>query len=264
MAASLGWRPLDYALGGARVLVTGASSGLGAHFAERLAEAGAKVALCARRSNRIEALAQHLNRNGGMAAAISMDVESEASIVAGFDAAEAALGGTIEVVVNNAGMNSAGATVDLDVAAFDQLMAVNVRGPFLCAREGARRLIKAGVKATGSGRIINIASIGAHTVLAGLTAYCTSKAAVVMMTKSLAKEWAREGICVNAICPGYVETELNAEWLAQEAGQRMVARFPRKRLMRAQDLDHTLLFLAGGHSTHVTGAVITIDDGQSL
>ncbi|MFZ4121854.1 MAG: SDR family NAD(P)-dependent oxidoreductase [Caulobacterales bacterium] len=257
--------PTDpFGLSGARVLITGASSGLGAHFASALAQAGARVALAARRSDRIEALAQEITKTGGSAVAIGLDVQDEASIIAGFDAAQAGLGGPMDVVVNNAGMNSQGAAVDLDIAAFDQLIAVNVRGVFLCAREGARRMMQAGVKSTGRGRVINIASIGAHTVLPGLSAYCTSKAAVAMMTKSLAREWARQGISVNAICPGYVETEINAEWLSQEGGQRMVNGFPRKRLMRAGDLDHTLLFLAGAHSAYVTGAVITIDDGQSL
>jgi NAD(P)-dependent dehydrogenase (short-subunit alcohol dehydrogenase family) len=252
-----------FGLNGTTVLVTGASSGLGAHFARILAGHGAKVIAAARRAERLAALTADITAAGGRAAAVSLDVEDEGSVIAGFDAAERAMG-PVDVVINNAGMNSQGLAVDLSMEAFDQLFNVNVRGVFLCAREGAKRMMARGVKDTSRGRVINIASIGAHTVLPGLTAYCTSKAAVAMMTKSLAREWARQGISVNAICPGYVETEINADWLKQEGGQRMVAGFPRKRMMEARALDHTLLFLAGAHSGSTTGAVITIDDGQSL
>jgi len=252
-----------FGLKGAKILVTGASSGLGAHFAHILAAHGAHVAAAARRADRLASLVDDICAAGGRAAAVSLDVQDETSIVAGFDAAEQAIG-PLDVVINNAGMNVQGLATDLPIEAFDQLMSVNVRGVFLCAREGARRMMARGVKETGRGRVINIASIGAHTVLPGLTAYCASKAAVAMMTKSLAREWARQGVSVNAICPGYVETEINAEWLRQEGGQRMVAGFPRKRMMEAGAMDHTLLFLAGAYSASTTGAVITIDDGQSL
>ncbi len=252
-----------FGLQGATVLVTGASSGLGAHFATILAAEGAKVVAAARRADRLASLVADISAAGGKAAAVSLDVRDEASIIAGFDAAERALG-PVDVLINNAGMNSQGLAVDLPAEAFDQLFSVNVRGVFLCAREAAKRMMARGVRDTGRGRVINIASIGAHTVLPGLTAYCTSKAAVAMMTKSLAREWARQGISVNAICPGYVETEINADWLKQEGGQRMVAGFPRKRMMEATAMDHTLLSLAGAHSGSTTGAVITIDDGQSL
>jgi NAD(P)-dependent dehydrogenase (short-subunit alcohol dehydrogenase family) len=143
-------------------------------------------------------------------------------------------------------------------------MDVNVRGVFLCAREAAKRLIARGPEAAARGRIVNIASIGGLTVLPGLAAYCTSKAAVVMMTKALAREWARHGVCVNAICPGYAETEINADWLGSEGGQRMVKGFPRRRLLRLEDLDAIVSLLAGAGSAYITGSVFTIDDGQSL
>jgi len=252
-----------FGLKGTTVLVTGASSGLGAHFARLLAAHGAKVVAAARRADRLVSLVADIAADGGQAAAVTLDVQDEASIIAGFTAAEAALG-PVDVVINNAGMNSQGLAVDLSAEQFDQLMSVNVRGVFLCAREGARRMMARGSRDTGRGRVINIASIGAHTVLPGLTAYCTSKAAVAMMTKSLAREWARQGISVNAICPGYVETEINADWLKEEGGKKMVAAFPRKRMMDAEAMDNTLLFLAGSHSAATTGAIITIDDGQSL
>lgn len=244
-------------LEGRTVLVTGASSGLGAQFARSLAAAGAKVALAARRAERLRALAQEI---GPSAHAVALDVTDEASIAAAFDAAEAALG-PVHALVNNAGMNVAGLATDIPAAAFDQIFAVNVRGVFLCAREAARRMIARGEP---EGRIVNVASIGGLTVLPGLTAYCSSKAAVVMMTKSLAREWARRGVNVNAICPGYVETEINADWLASEGGRRMVQGFPRRRLMRAEDLDPLVVYLCGAQARFVTGSIFTIDDGQSL
>ena len=233
-----------FGLAGVGVLVTGASSGFGAHFATILAKQGAKVAVAARRADRLAQLVETIRDAGGQAAAVAL--------------------GPIDVVINNAGVNARGLATDISAEDFDQVMAVNVRGVFLCAREGARRMIARGSRETGRGRVINIASIGAHTVLPGLTAYCTSKAAVAMMTKSLAREWARQGVSVNALCPGYVETEINAGWLQEEGGQRMVQGFPRRRLMQASAMDNTVLFLAGAHSAATTGAVITIDDGQSL
>lgn len=250
-------------LAGRRILITGASSGLGAHFAETLAAAGAEVALAARRTDRLDALAGRITASGGKAVAVAMDVQDEASIIAGFDAAEATLG-PIDVALANAGMNSRGASVDISAADFDQVFAINVRGAFLTAREAARRMMLRADAQTGGGRIIVIASIGGLKVLPGLTPYCMSKAALVMMTRALAREWARTGICVNAICPGYVETELNAEWLSAEGGQRMVQGFPRRRLMRAEDIDDTLFFLAGPRSAYVTGSIFTLDDGQSI
>lgn len=243
-------------------LVTGASSGLGARFARVLAAAGARVVLAARRADRLSAQVAAIRASGGVAQAVTLDVEKEASIIAAFDAAEAAMG-PVDTVINNAGMNARGLAVDIPAADFDALMAVNVRGVFLVAREGARRMLREG-RDPARGRIVNIASIGALTVLPGLTPYCTSKAAVVMMTRSLAREWARHGIAVNAICPGYVETEINADWLAEAGGQRMVQGFPRRRLMREQDLDAPLLMLAGANGQFVTGSIVTIDDGQSL
>jgi NAD(P)-dependent dehydrogenase (short-subunit alcohol dehydrogenase family) len=253
----------SFDLAGRRALVTGASSGFGARFARVLAAAGADVALAARRTDRIEALAEELRGAGRKATAVALDVTNAEAIPAAFDAVEAALG-PVDIIINNAGMNARGLATDIAVEDFDRVMAVNVRGVFLVAREGARRMIAGGSPAHGRGRVINIGSIGGLKVLPGLTAYCTSKAAVVMMTRSLAREWARHGVCVNAICPGYVETEINADWLAEAGGQKMVQGFPRRRLMRDADLDATLLMLASDAGAFITGSVITLDDGQSL
>ncbi|HEX6859071.1 MAG TPA: SDR family NAD(P)-dependent oxidoreductase [Caulobacteraceae bacterium] len=245
---------------GRAVLITGASSGLGRRFARVLAASGAKVALAARRTDRLQALVDEI---GGEAVAVQMDVRDEASVIAGFDAAEKALG-PIESVIANAGMNSEGMATDITADEFSRVLDVNVKGAFLTAREGARRMLAHGVKDTGRGRIVLIASIGAFTVLPGLAAYCASKAAVLQLGKVLAREWANRGINVNIVCPGYIETELNAEWFASEGGQRQVAGFPRRRLMEEADLDAIVAYLASDAARAVTGSVFTIDDGQSL
>ena len=244
-------------------LITGASSGLGARMARVLAASGAKVALAARRTDRLQALAEEIKVAGGRAHAVAMDVTDEASVIAGFDGAEAALG-PVDTVFANAGMNNRALAAEITVEAWDEMMAINVRGVFLTAREGARRMMAAGSRETGRGRIILISSIGALKVLPGLTAYCTSKAAVLMMGKSLAREWANRGINVNTICPGYVLTELNADWFGEEGGKKQIAGFPRRRLMDEEDLDAMALYLASDASRAITGSVFTLDDGQTL
>ncbi|PZR32981.1 SDR family NAD(P)-dependent oxidoreductase [Caulobacter segnis] len=247
-------------LTGRTVLVTGASSGIGAHLARRAAAAGARVALAARRADRLEALVAEIGPN---AAAFSMDVEDEGSIIAGYDAIEARLGAP-DTVIANAGINVQGSALDIAAADFDKVLGVNTRGVFLTAREGARRMIRAGSEASGRGRVLLVASIGAHKVLPGVTAYCASKAATAMMGKSLAREWARKGINVNVLCPGYIRTELNSDWFDTEGGQRLVGSFPRKRLMDEDDLTGTALYLCSDAARAVTGSVFTVDDGQSL
>ncbi len=250
-------------LSGRVALITGASSGLGARMARVLAASGAKVALAARRVDRLAGLAQEIAEAGGEAFPVAMDVTVEASIIAGFDAAEAALG-PVDTVFANAGMNNRALAVEITPEAWDEVMAINVRGVFLTAREGAKRMMAAGSRESGRGRIILVASIGALKVLPGLTAYCSSKAAVVMMGKSLAREWANRGINVNTICPGYVRTELNAEWFDEEGGKKQVAGFPRRRLMDESDLDAMALYLASDASRAITGSTFTLDDGQTL
>jgi NAD(P)-dependent dehydrogenase (short-subunit alcohol dehydrogenase family) len=250
-------------LSGRVALVTGASSGLGARFAKILSQAGAKVVLCARRIDRLEALAGEIRDAGGAALPLGMDVTDADSVAAAFDAAEATLG-AVDTVFANAGMNNRALAVEITPEAWDEVMVVNVRGVFLTAREGAKRMIAAGSRESGRGRIVLIASIGAHKVLPGLTAYCTSKAAVAMMGRSLAREWANRGINVNVLCPGYALTELNAEWFDEAGGKAQIASFPRRRLMDVSDLDAMALYLAGDASRAITGSVFTLDDGQSL
>ena len=250
---------MEHDLSGRVALVTGASSGLGRHFAELLSERGARVALTGRRTDRLEALAKELTSRGAEVAPIFLDVTDAKQIPHALEQAERALG-PIDTLVNNAGMSVQGQAVELSTEGFDSVMSTNVRGPFLLATEVGRRMIAR--KAVG--RIINIASIGSFRVLPGLTAYCTSKAALAMMTQCLAREWARHDISVNALCPGYIETELNAPWFQSEKGQAQIRSFPRRRLAEESDLDDMFLLLASPASRGITGSILTVDDGQSL
>lgn len=250
---------MEFDLKGRTAFVTGATSGLGRHFAKVLSGAGAAVALAGRRGDRLEAVKREIEESGGRAAAIELDVTDETRIAPALDKAEAALG-PIDILVNNAGLSVFGLAADISASDFDKVISTNLRAPFLLATEVGRRLIAA----KREGRIINIASIGSFRVLPGVTAYCISKAGLAMMTQCLAREWARKGINVNAICPGYVETELNDEWFASEKGKAQIDGFPRKRLAKESDLDGMLLLLASGASRTITGSLLTVDDGQSL
>lgn len=248
-------------LRGRTALVTGASSGLGARFVEILAAAGAKVAACARRTDRLQDLAARVRKAGGVVEPIAMDVEDPASIVAGFTKAQAALG-AVDIMIANAGLNAQGASIDLDAEALAQLVRVNVQGVYLTAREAAKQMISGPNAARG--RIVLLGSVGSQRPLAGLTAYSMSKAAVAMMGKGFAREWARYGITVNTICPGWIATELNSEWLASEGGEKLVKTFPRRRVMDAGGLDGLILFLASDASASITGGVFAADEGQVL
>lgn len=253
----------ERALEGKVALVTGASGGLGAHFARVLARAGAEVVLAARRLELVEAGAAQIVAEGGRAHARVLDVADVAQIGHLFDEVASTVG-PVEILINNAGVGGEGRALDLTPEAWDQAFDVNVRGVFFCAQAAARQMIDADLAASGGGRIVNIASIAAHTVLPGLSAYNASKAAVGMLTKALAREWARHHIAVNALCPGYVETDINNDWFATEAGQKQIRGFPRRRLMEAQDLDAALFMLAGPAAAAITGTLVTVDDGQSL
>lgn len=250
-------------LEGRVAVVTGASGGLGLHFATLLAGEGASVALMARRVDRIETAANEIAASGGRAVAIALDVANAAAIGPALDAAQERLG-PLSIMINNAGISGEGLALDISPEDWDATFAVNVRGVFIGAREAARRMLANGEAEAGHARIVNIASIGAHTVLPGLAAYCASKAAVAQMTKVLAREWARPGIAVNALCPGYIETDLNSAWFATEGGQKQLKGFPRRRFMDDTDLDAALMMLAGPAARAITGSVITLDDGQSL
>ncbi|MFL0355274.1 SDR family NAD(P)-dependent oxidoreductase [Erythrobacter sp. GH1-10] len=244
-------------LSGRTALVTGASSGLGSRFGRILAANGANVALGARRKDRLESLAAEI---GPQAAAIEMDVMREADIVAGFDAAEEAFG-TVDTVIANAGIDGAGMAVDMPEEEIERTLAVNLKGAILTAREGAKRMITAGV---ARGRIVMIASITAFEPSPGLVAYSASKAGVVQAARSMAREWARAGICVNTISPGYIRTAINDAWFDTEPGKKQIARFPKRRLMGEEGLDGVVLFLCSDAAEFVTGSDFVLDDGQTL
>jgi len=244
-------------LSGRTALITGASSGLGARFGRILAENGARVALGARRKDRLEALAAEIGPN---AAAIAMDVGREADVIAGYDAAEVAFG-TVDTVIANAGIDGAGLMTEMSEEEIERTLAINLKGAILTAREGAKRMMTAGVT---KGRIVLVASITAFEPSPGLVAYAASKAGVVQAARSMAREWARAGICVNTISPGYIRTAINDEWFDTEPGRRQIARFPRRRLMEESGLDGPVLFLCSDAAEFVTGADFVLDDGQTL
>lgn len=250
-------------LSGRVALVTGASSGLGAGFAKALAAAGARVVLAARRIDKLAQQVAAIEAAGGEAIAVAMDVTDEASTIDAYDAAEAAFG-TVDTIIANAGVATEKMAMQLDIADIDALLAANLRGVFLTAREGAKRLDKAGSRESGRGRIILIGSITAEKIYPASSMYGATKAAVRHLGRSLAREWARRGINVNIIQPGYFESEMTADMFASDVGKALVASFPRQRMRPASDLHAPLLFLASDASIGVTGSVITIDDGQSL
>ena len=249
----------NFRLDGKVALVTGASSGLGLRFAKVLAKAGASVALAARRTDRLAGIEREIEAEGGKAISLKLDVTSARSVADAFEATEGALG-PVDILINNAGMNIEARAVDLPETEYDRMMDTNVKGAFLMAQQAAKRMIAR----KAPGRIVNIASIGAFTVLPGLAVYCMSKAAIAMMTRALAREWATRQINVTGICPGYIATELNADWFGSEGGQKQIAGFPRRRLGVEADLDGTLLLLCSDAGRIMTGTLVTVDDGQSL
>lgn len=250
----------SFDLTGKVALVTGATSGLGVRFARVLAGAGANVAITGRRTDRLAEVAKTIGAESkSRVSTHALDVTDARSVEQCVGAVEAALG-PIDILINNAGMNVQAMAVDLSEQDFDRVMDTNVKGAFLMAQAVGKRMI---VRKQG-GRVINIASIGAHETLPGLAAYCTSKAAVAMLTRSLAKEWARYQINVTALCPGYIETELNSDWFHEEGGKKQIASWPRRRLMEESDLDAMILLLASNASRAITGSIIDVDDGQSL
>lgn len=248
-------------LSGRTALITGASSGLGSRFGKILAANGARVALGARRKDRLEALANEIGDN---AAAVEMDVGREADIIAGFDAAESAFGpgkAAIDTVIANAGVDGAGMMTSISEEEIEHTLAINLKGAMLTAREGAKRMIANGVT---NGRIVMIASITAFEPSPGLVAYAASKAGVVQAGRSMAREWARAGICVNTVSPGYIRTAINDEWFDTDLGKKQIARFPKRRLMGEDGLDGPVLFLCSDAAEFVTGTDFVLDDGQTL
>ncbi|HNJ47266.1 MAG TPA: SDR family NAD(P)-dependent oxidoreductase [Novosphingobium sp.] len=239
-------------------LVTGASSGLGARFARVLAARGAAVALCARRLDRLEALAAEIRAAGGKALAVRMDATDAASLIDAVASAEAAFG-TVDILVNNAGMPDAQRAHKMSLELIDQVIAVNLRGPWVLACEVARRLIAAGKP----GRIVNISSVAHFRYDGGGAAlYAVTKTAIARMAEALAVEWAHYGINVNAVAPGMFVSEMT-DGMFERMGGNPAQHLPRKRVPVPEQMDSTLLYLVSPASECVTGATIRIDDGQS-
>lgn len=239
-------------LSGKRALVTGASGGLGRHFAQVLAKQGMEVTVGARRTDALAQTVHTITANGGLAQAISLDVTNPASV------AEAFAGMAFDVVVNNAGVTHDGPALKTSETDWTRVIETDLSGVFRVSQAAAAALIRDGK----GGSIVNIASILGLRVAGHVAAYTAAKAGVVQLTRALALEWARHGIRVNALCPGYIETELNQEFFASDAGQALIRRIPQRRLGQPADLDGPLLLLASKAGAFITGTEIVADGGH--
>jgi NAD(P)-dependent dehydrogenase (short-subunit alcohol dehydrogenase family) len=251
-------------LSGRIAFITGASSGLGAQFARTLASAGAAVVLASRRVDKLKELRAIIDGEGGDAHVIELDVTDHASIKSAVAHAETEVG-SIDILINNSGVSTTQRIQDVSPDDYDFMFDTNVKGAFFVAQEvGKRMLARAKGTAPGNytgGRIVNVASMAGLRVLPQIGVYCMSKAAVVHMTKAMAAEWGKHGINVNAICPGYIETEINQHHWETPQGQKLVQMLPRKRLGKIDDLDAVLVMLASPQSDFINGAIIAADDG---
>lgn len=234
--------------------MTGASSGLGAHFARLLAQHGVAVTAAARRTDKVADLCASITAAGGRAEGLALDVSDAQGV-------EVALSGRVfDIVVNNAGVAATAFALDHDAATIDSVIDTNLKGPFHVARAAARAMIDAG----RPGSIINIASILGFRVAGQVSAYAASKGGLVQLNRALALEWARHGIRVNALCPGYIETELNRDFFASDAGKTLIKRVPQRRLGQPGDLDGALLLLASDLGGFMTGTEIVVDGGHTI
>ena len=254
-------------LSGRVAFITGASGGLGAQFARTLSAAGAAVVLASRRVEKLKELRSQIEAGGGDAHVVALDVTDHDSIKAAVAHAETEVG-SIDILVNNSGVSTTQRLQDVSEEDYDFVFDTNVKGAFFVAQEvGKRMLARAQGAAPGTflgGRIINIASMAGLRVLPKIGVYCMSKAAVVQMTRAMALEWGRFGINVNAICPGYIDTEINHHHWDTEQGRKLIQMLPRKRVGQAQDLDALLVMLCSKESHFVNGAVIAADDGFAV
>ncbi len=240
-------------------LVTGASSGIGRHLAELLAIAGAKVALAARRVDRLAEAAREIEAAGGQCLPIACDVTRSDSVAAAVALVEDTLG-ALTILVNNAGVVVAKPVLQHTEEEWDYVVDTNLKGAWLMAREFAQHL----VDRQRPGRIVNIASVLGVRTIARVPSYTAAKAGLIHLTGVLAMELARYGILVNAIAPGYVETDFNRDFLRSDAGKKLEARIPLRRFGRPDDLDGAMLLLASPAGAYITGAVIAVDGGHGV
>jgi len=241
------------------ILITGASQGLGRQFARVLSAQGAAVALAARQTAKLKALEEEIKAKGGRAAAVEMDVTDNASIVSAIDAVEAALG-PVTVLINNAGIAIERPAIEQTQADWEAVIGANLKGAYFTATEAARRMI---ARKQG-GNIINVASVLGFGVMKSLSPYAISKAGIVQATRALALELAGHQIRVNAIAPGYIDTEMNHDFWSSPGGEKLTKRIPHRRVGAESDLDGAILLLASKASTYMTGSVITVDGGFLL
>ncbi|QDL96578.1 glucose 1-dehydrogenase [Rhodopseudomonas palustris] len=241
------------------ILVTGASQGLGRQFARVLAARGAAVALAARQTDKLQSLEQEIRDSGGRAVAVRMDVTDLGSMASALDQAEAALG-PITVLINNAGVATEKLAVDQTEADWDKVIDANLKGAYFLATEVARRMI---ARQQG-GNIVNIASVLGQSVLKFVSPYAISKAGIIQATKAMALELASSRIRVNALAPGYIDTDINRELWSTPAGEKLVKSIPQRRVGHESDLDGAILLLASSASRYMTGSVVTVDGGFLL
>lgn len=254
-------------LSGRVALVTGASGGLGAQFAKTLSRAGAAVILASRRMDKLKDLRAYIEAEGGAAHVVELDVTDHDSIKSAVAHAETEVG-PIDILINNSGVSTTQRLQDVAEDDYDFIFNTNVKGAFFVAQEVGKRML-ARSRGTAPGgfagaRIINISSMAGLRVLPQIGVYCMSKAAVIQMTKAMALEWGKFGINVNAICPGYIDTEINHHHWETEQGKKLVQMLPRKRIGKPEDLDALLVMLASPQSHFVNGAVIAVDDGFAI
>lgn len=246
-------------LTGEVALVTGASSGLGARFAQVLAANGAKVALVARRKERLESLRERIVAAGGSAIAVEADVLDRTAMLRAFDETHGAFG-PVSVLVNNAGAAQSVRALDMSEEEWRRVLSLDLDSVFFWSQEGARRMLVAGNK----GAIVNIASVLSFGVSKGVAAYAVAKAGVMQLTKALALELAFKGVRVNAIAPGWFMTDINRAFLQSEKGSELKRAIPMGRFGNEGDLDGALLLLASKAGAYITGSTIVADGGQVI